>query len=522
MTESVCAAHGRAALVRGAPHKFMRRILGRKLLTRRYIIAAIFLLSVSVFLFYRPLSEPEGGDASIYDYISQSILRGQLPYRDVVDRKTPGQPYLSALAMRVGALVGVRDIIASRILHILMGAILCASIFWVADAYLGSRVAGMIAVTILLMSGVFAEWTVGGGQPKLPMAMFGMLTLVMIAKDRPFWAGAYAMMSCLCWQPGLLFAGTAFLTASRYLTSWRDLKALKVVIGAAIPLSVMVLYFYSTGILGYCWSYAFEYNYITFRPVATRDLSEAVLHIWKVALRVFRVDIILVMLSLAGLIFFTVERSKTILARFKSSNPSDCFRDALLIPPPVYLGFCLINFQSGPDLIPLFPFIGIFAAYILVKASYAIARSTRASQTALLLVLGALLAVVLVRAARYRADPANTLANQDEQLQTISRLLGPEDKVYAQGRVEMLALLNIPNINPYIDLDFGMDDYVAARWYGGSFDRFIDELEAEAPKVVSMTRIAHISHRSEMEHWLAMHYEKLPVEGFDVYLRKEM
>lgn len=511
-----------AALLQGAAHKIMRRVLGRKLSTRRYIMSAIFLLSVSVFLLYRPLSEPEGGDASIYDYISQSILRGQLPYRDVADRKTPGQPYLSALAMRVGALVGLRDIIASRILHILLGATLCASTFWVADAYLGSRVAGMIAVTILLMSGVFAEWTVGGGQPKLPMAMFGMLTLVMIAKDRPFWAGAYAMMSCLCWQPGLLFAGTAFLMASRYLTSWRDFRALKVVIGAAIPLVVMLLYFYSTGILGYCWSYAFEYNYLTFRPIATRDLSDAVQHIWKVALRVFRVDIFLVVLSLAGLTFFTFERSKTILARIKSSNPSDWFRDALLIPPLVYLGFCLINFQSGPDLIPLFPFIGIFAAYLLFKASNAVARSTRVSQLALPVVLAGLISVVVVRAVTYRPDPSNTLASQDEQLQMVSMLLGPDDKVYAQGRVEFLVLLNIPNINPYIDLDFGMDDYVAARWYGGSFDRFIDELESGAPKVVSITRIAHMSHGPEMERWLATHYEKLPVEGFDLYFRKQM
>src|SRR5512143_4166464 len=132
------------------PTTNMKRVLGRKS-PRPYIIAAIFLLSASVFLLYRPWSEPEGGDASIYDYISQSILRGQLPYRDVVDRKTPGQPYLSALAMRAGEVFGLRDIIASRILHILLGATLCASTFWVADAYLRSRVIGMIAVTILLM-----------------------------------------------------------------------------------------------------------------------------------------------------------------------------------------------------------------------------------------------------------------------------------------------------------------------------------------------------------------------------------
>ncbi len=498
----------------------MRGILIRTLATRRYVVAAIFLASISVFFLYRPLSEPEGGDAAIYDYISQSIVRRQLPYRDVVDIKMPGQPYLSALAMRAGALVGLRDIIASRMLHILLGSLLCASTFWVAEVYLASRVAGIIAVTILLMSGYFAGWTVAGGQPKLAMILFGMLTLAMIARDRPFWAGFFSMMSCLCWQPGLLFSGTAFLMASSYLTSWRDLKALKVAIGVSIPLLVMLVYFYSAGILGYWWSYTFEYNYGTFGPEATRHLIEAVLHIWKVMLRVFRADIVLVVAGLAGLAVFTFERIVAALARIKFPNSSDLFRDALSIPPLVYLGFCLVNFQSGPDLIPLFPFIGVFAAFFFLKATNAFARSTRRPEIALMFVMGALISVALFRAVSYRPNSADTLAAQDERARLVARLLGPDDRIYAQGRVELLVLLNMPNLNPYIDLDWGMDDYVAARSYGGSFDRFIDELESEAPKLVSITRIAHLSHRSELEHWLGTHYERLPVEGLDVYLRK--
>ena len=492
----------------------------RGLFARRNVMCAIFFLSVTVFVLYRPWSEPEGGDAAIYDYISQSIVRGQLPYRDVADRKSPGGPYLSALAMVTGKLVGLRDIIASRILHVLIGAMVCVSTFWVAAIYLKNSIAGTIAVMVMLMSSHFAAWTIAGGQPKLPMILFGMLTLVMIAKDRWFWSGVFSMLSFLCWQPGLLFAGTAFLMASRYLTSWRDLKALKLVIGAAVPLLGVFLYFNSIGILANWWSYTVDYNFSTFRTEAARNLFAAVAQIWKVTLRVFRADVVLVVISLAGLTVFSIERIKAALDRFKSSEASDLFCDALLIPPLVYLGFCLLNFQSGPDLIPIFPFIAIFASFFFLKANNQVARFTSKPDLALLSVLALLISVALFRAISYTPNAADTLAAQDDRLKMVSSLLSPEDTVYAQGRVELLVLLNIPNLNPYIDLDWGMDSFVAAKQYGGSFDGFIAELESQAPKLVSISRIGHLSHKAEIERWLVTHYEKVPVEGFEVYLRK--
>src|SRR4030095_12820050 len=97
-----------------------------------------------------------------------------------------------------------------------------------AREYLGSRTAALIAFTIPLMSSYFVGWMLGGTQPKLSMALFGMITMLLIARDKPFWAGLCSMLSCLCWQPGLLFTGTAVLIFSRYFTSWRDPRALSV------------------------------------------------------------------------------------------------------------------------------------------------------------------------------------------------------------------------------------------------------------------------------------------------------
>jgi hypothetical protein len=77
-----------------------------------------FFFGVAVMLAYRPWSQVEGGDPAVYDYIAQSILRGQLPYRDIVDIKGPGGGYLSALAMALGRSAGLRDVIAARVMNI--------------------------------------------------------------------------------------------------------------------------------------------------------------------------------------------------------------------------------------------------------------------------------------------------------------------------------------------------------------------------------------------------------------------
>jgi len=31
------------------------------------------------------------------------------------------------------------------------------------------------------------------------------------------------------------------------------------------------------------------------------------------------------------------------------------------------MGFCVVNFQSGPDLLPLYPFIGIYAGWFIAE-----------------------------------------------------------------------------------------------------------------------------------------------------------
>src|SRR5215831_18494107 len=93
-------------------------------ITSNQLAIVAFLLGVAITLAYRPFSQPVKGDVGIYDYIAQSILRGQVPYRDVIDPKAPVSMYISAIAMAAGRSVGVRDVVAVRWLNALMARLL--------------------------------------------------------------------------------------------------------------------------------------------------------------------------------------------------------------------------------------------------------------------------------------------------------------------------------------------------------------------------------------------------------------
>jgi hypothetical protein len=496
-----------------------------------YLYSALFLITAAVFAMYRPLEQRVAGDPAIYDYIAQCILRGQVPYRDVVDIKGPGSYYVTVAAMWLGKLVGLRDVFADRLAHGLMLAALLAAVFKVVSEYFGSRTSGIIACLFMLMSPSFVYWMALGAQPKLPMVLFGMLALLMIRRDRPFWAGVYSMLSCLCWQPGLLFAGAAFLVMSGYLTRWRDLRGIKVAAGMALPLAVTVLYLDHLGALRYFWAYAMQYNYSVFGPNATKPPSEAITHFFKVLNRALGPLMVGFAIAAAG---WTVYAFQRLRAKFvlKSVGPPDCLKDAIAIPPLVYFIFCLVNFQGGPDLVLFFPFAGIFIAFFLLEILRMVKsrRTGRGYRVAIQVIPSAVVALMLAIAfeqglVNWRSGSGFFKA-QDAGIKTIGEMLGPADRIYVHGSVELLVLLDRPNLNPYVFMDWGMDDFVADKWYGGSFQKILDEMESQTPRIVLLSRLGyvnrlgHVNHGDDLVRWASQHYNKSSIGGYDVFERK--
>jgi hypothetical protein len=491
---------------------------------------AAFLFAAVVMLIWRQLGQAEVGDTAIWDYIAQSILRGQVPYRDVIDVKAPGGFYLTALAMWAARALGVRDILGVRILDVVLVGAFSALTFATSYLYFRLRSAAIVASVIPLMSDRFISWTSGGTEPKLLMALFGLASLILIATDRPLLAGLASMLACLFWQPGLLFFGIAFLLFSRYLTSWRDLRALKVLIGAALPLAITVIYFYHARALPDLWTWTIAYTYEVYAsPEIIRTLPEGLGHMWRVTTRSLGPGAFIMGAGLVGFIGYLYIRIRITAQRGRAfAESADLYKDALVLAPGVYLVFCLVDFKGGPYLIPLIPFAAIFASWLLVKGCslqppFVLSRARtdfqNSVETRQAIAVGAMLVLVLGIAARTGIRGNTGLRDQIRQFGVISDALGPGDKIYVHGTTEILVLLNRPNLNPYVFLDIGKDDYLAARADGG-FKSIVDNMEAQEPKIVALSRLSQVRHRTELEEWVQKSYERIPMIGYDVYVRR--
>jgi hypothetical protein len=491
---------------------------------------AAFGLGVAVMLMYQPFAQPERGDDAIWDYVAQCIVRGQIPYRDVIEIKTPGSAYLSGLAIVVGKATGSQDIHSIRLLCVFLVGILCAVTFLTAQVFLRSLAAGAIAVLVLLTWPDFAVMMISGTRPKVPMIIFGLLTLVLIAAQRPFWAGMCSMLSCLCWQPGLLFAGITLLVFSSYLTSWRDFRAFRALIGASVPLGLALIYFYSAGALSDFWSWTVSYNYQIYMPETRETAAVALNRLWYLIDQVTGGDTVWVKLGAAGLVLYAGER---ILVRFKNraiTAAPELFKDCLVVIPLMYLVFKVVSYPGADDLIPLFPFIGLFVGYAFTTASrwisdMRIGRSfenpARFARWIPIVPVTVLAALVLIHGLNYRITSA-TLQDQQQMVQRVSDLLDPDDKVYVHCTLELLVLLNIPNMNPYIFLDRGKDKYLAGRTPGG-FAAIMRDMKSQAPKVIAISRLQKVSQREELSAWATEDYRRMELDFAhnSVYVRNQ-
>lgn len=121
----------------------MTTTIGTTPVTRReiLILGGILLLLVILRLVF--LHEPFERDEGTYAYIGQEILRGAIPYRDMIEIKPPGVMYIyAAIVSLTGAsLEGIRIITA------LYATLTCTVVFLTARRFNGSR-AGLLAALL--------------------------------------------------------------------------------------------------------------------------------------------------------------------------------------------------------------------------------------------------------------------------------------------------------------------------------------------------------------------------------------
>jgi hypothetical protein len=514
-----------ASQMRADRERASKRLEG---ITRLGLFWIVMAVAVAVYSQSRFWTQPSAGDRANWDYFAQVIARGGVPYRDVVNIKSPLSAYIGAAAIMATRPFGLRDVLAIRVAFILLAALTVSFTFLVALDYFGSCPVALLAATIMLLFSAFARLNGGGAQPKTPMILFGLISLWAIIKDRPFIAGLFGMLSALSWQPGLLFVGAAGLGFSRYLTSWRDMKAAKLIAGAVIPLAAMLGYFWAAGALEEFYLWNIHFNATVYGPNEMRPLSSFINRIAKMLAGTYHNGRFYFYLAAPGLLLLLWREAKQarqdgLRALFETAP-----RHAIIIAPFVYFLFCMIDIQGGADLIPLLPFVAMFAAVALIfaveRAAALIVRARPSLNRAQISAWGSGLAcafilLVAVSDSLYR-ERELTLQDQDAKVRDIVSQLQPGDKIFVHGQTEILVLSGLTNASKYFLLDRGKDVYLDIIEEGG-FKGWLERLKAERPRIVALERLKSLGYLNELQAWVEAEYEARDDGIFKYYVRKD-
>jgi hypothetical protein len=474
-------------------------------------------------------SWPERKDSANWDYFAQVISRGGIPYRDVVNIKTPFSAYIGAAAILVGKPFGLRDIYAIRITYVLLAAFTVAFTFLIASQFFESLRIGILAALILLGVEQFAILNMTGVQPKTPMVLFGLVSLWAILKRSPFSAGICGMLSALSWQPGLLFVGAAGLAFSKYLTSWRDFKVAKLLAGAAVPLVILLTYLWAAGALRDFYLWCFHYPFSIYGPREFTTGQDFLHGFAKLLRKPYRSDRVYFYVSVAGLVLAIAREVIEGVKRGFRAVLNLAPRHQIIIVPLVYFLFCRIDMQGRQDVIPLLPFVAIFSAVLVVYyfdatanlvarlrggPSHMLVQRIGFAIVCVVVLVGGLSSVFSVRTGskHLKAEMADTAG--------IVSLLDPGDEIFIHGWTEILVLSGLSNARKYTNLDHGKDSYLDQIEPGG-FEGWFEQLKADQPKIVALFRIKNVDHRDVFLSWVKSSYEPRQGRVFTYYVRRD-
>jgi len=454
-------------------------------LSRSDLAAAVAVAagSLGLLLSFTPWRRPVVLDPATWDYMSVSLSGGLLPYRDIFLHKTPGGALLGAAGATFGAYVGLTPIQGAHALYWILGALGPALLFLL----LRPRAPRSIAFAAAAFMLAFDAWPVAaieGVRPKVATTVFGLAALLCGGRSAWSWAGAFGGAATLCWQPGVAFLVGAAWQMRGLRGQALKTAAARLVFGAAVPTTALLLWLASVGALVPFFEQAvgFNFHYIRLHartPIGTlRDILTTLLD-WSA------VEIAL--LPLAGI---GMQRS------------SDYLEPGIAATGLAYLAMSFVSFQAWPDTI-------LFAAPVAALLAAGLGGLTvglRHARTA----RGALVAVAVAAALCPVSGRLKTPITYQEQAAFMHGLetgLAPDDRVLVVSLPEFLIHTGRRSVWMWPYLWFGVDHFADAHTPGG-FDRLLADLEADPPPLMLVARRWSGPLRQRFDRWAAGHYTR--------------
>ena len=187
-------------------------------------------------------------DLGLYSYGAQQTVEGVPPYVSVLNRAGPLAHLVPAIGVAAGRVVGMDDILAMRLLMLLISVACVWLLYLLSRDLFNSRLAGVASASSLLTFTGFVTYAVGGPREKTTLTLFVILAFLAVMKQRWLLAGVCVALATLTWQPSFITGLVAAVVAMAGLGLRPMLAAvIRFGVGGLIPTVVITAGFALAG-----------------------------------------------------------------------------------------------------------------------------------------------------------------------------------------------------------------------------------------------------------------------------------
>lgn len=453
------------------------------------------LLALVIFARQDVLHAPIGHDMTLQMYAAQLISEGLAPYTNVGLVKTPLAAFYGALAILVGNLFGMWDILAVRFAFWMAMALGAGGIYlWVREQF-DSRLAGIVAALAFLGLDVIGRNAVLGPQPKILVVAATIFCFLFLRRAQWFRAGLCAALAFLAWQPAGILMPIAFAAVLLDPLRNRVREALVVSFGMAAPLTLVTLFLLWHNALGAALQDTFGANlsYVQ-NSSAQAGLRERIAdNLAKIFVRRGRncygnpigmTWSIVGLIGIIGVEIFTRRHAwRALLSR--AYFP-------LLSYSIFFLAFSSFDYQVCDDLIPLAPLYAFGAGGVVYAAMRAFQHWRGAPSSNGAHVLGIALVGIFAAQMFLGLPPmpqrALSLEKQAATAAQFAPYLEPGDEIQQLGDAALLVFLHRRNTTKLIFFGPKTGNAVLQQIPGG-IDTILAQLDARPPRLVALSHV---------------------------------
>lgn len=483
------------------------------------VSTAIFLLSAIVFGQFGFKGELTR-DEAIYMYSGQQFAHGVAPYASIFDHKGPMASIITGFGVVVANWCGFDDLTTVRVLFYFICCLTAVALYFFSIQLFGSSRLGWFAVSVLYTYWEFGRKAMSGPRAKVPMVLFQIISLHLIAKKKWFWAGLWCSITALVWQPtgvlGVFAVVLAFFQAEEHAK--RVNNVLKVIVGASIPVVLISAYFCLKGAF-----FDFIDGYLIFN-LSHIERTEA--SFWQhiqypliSILKGYPIAYLSILLSFVMMGLLLAWRLKLNGNSFSAMVKKDSFA-IVVLSCPVYIIWSFIDFQGPPDFYVLIPYSAIGFAWLLNLAMDGVSR-LEGSATEISAKCSVMICLILVgvSAFSYRVWSDSELVKQKQKLEYIVKTFAPRQKIATIGIPEIPVLLKIKNPNRYLFVINGVDNNIDARFAGG-FKGWMNSIASYDPDFIAVGSIRS-KYNDEVVAWLERGYIKKRFGDWNIYVKND-